>query len=111
MTEQAEKRVSIAKEFSRYPGGRLKDHGPYSGEEFRERVLIPLLKEYKRVVIDMTGTIGYGASFLDESFGEAGKQFGYKALQEKLILIADDDPDLVGMVWEKIEKGSQERGS
>lgn len=99
----------IAKQFSRYPGGRLIKHGPFSGELFREEVLLPLLRDNEQLQIDLTGAIGYGASFLDESFGELGKIFGFEACEKRLILICDDDPTLVPMIWNKIKKGAAEK--
>lgn len=99
----------IAKEFGRFPGGRLIKHGPFSGEQFREEVLLPLLRVNERLQIDLTGTNGYGASFLDESFGELGKIFGFETCEKRLILICDDDPTLVSMVWNKIKKGAAEK--
>ena len=96
----------VAKEYSRYPGGRLEIHGPYSGEDFRKKILTPLFNNYNNVCIDLSGTMGYGSSFLDESFGELGKIYGIDAIRKRLTLISDDDPLLVEMVWSKIEKGS-----
>ncbi len=100
---------NIAEEFSRFPGGRLRDHGPFSGEEFREDKLIPLFNECDTLTIDLTGAVTYGASFLDESFGELGKLYGFEAVKSKLILIANDDPMLVGTIWDKISIASKEK--
>lgn len=61
--------ISIAKQFSRHPGGRYKKDGPYSGEEFRADYLVPALEEGERVMIEMDGVRGYGSSFLEEAFG------------------------------------------
>ncbi|TVO70881.1 DUF4325 domain-containing protein [Sedimenticola selenatireducens] len=99
---------NVAKEFSMFPGGRLKEHGPDSGEEFRDDILIPLFEECDLLTIDLTGTITYGASFLDESFGELGKRYGLAAVKNKLKLIANDDPMLVDTIWEKVRIASKE---
>ena len=61
--------VSIAKDFTRYPAGRYRRNGKTSGEEFRERFLVPILAEGKVVKVELDGTIGYGSSFLEEAFG------------------------------------------
>ena len=61
--------ISIARDFSVYPGGRTPDDGPYSGAEFREKFLIPVLSESGHAVINFDGTRGYGSSFLEEAFG------------------------------------------
>ena len=58
---------------ARSPGGRYVTDGPFSGEWFRETVLIPVLRQAEQsrepVVVELDGTFGYGASFLEEAFG------------------------------------------
>jgi hypothetical protein len=61
--------ISIAKDFSVYPGGRTPEDGPFSGQEFRETFLIPALSGSEEVEINFDGTRGYGSSFLEEAFG------------------------------------------
>lgn len=61
--------ISIAKEFSEEPYGRYPTHGDRSGELLREKFLIPGLVEFDRVRVDLSGTFGYGSSFLEEAFG------------------------------------------
>jgi hypothetical protein len=55
------------------PGGRYKSDGPFSGEWFREDVLKPALTRALDtndvVTVELDGTAGYGASFLEEAFG------------------------------------------
>lgn len=79
-------------------------HGPYSGEDFRESVLKPLFDKYTLVTIDLSGTMGYGSSFLDESFGEMGRNLGFAEIQRRLVLICNDDPTTVDLVWAKVSK-------
>jgi hypothetical protein len=58
----------------KYQGPRYKRLGPNSGEEFRDKYLIPwldTLAESEEAVIDFTGTVVYMPSFLEESFGGA----------------------------------------
>lgn len=100
----------VATSFSRYPGGRLKKRGPYSGEEFRISVLEPLLDKYDRITIDLDGVIGFPPSFLDESFGEMGKQLGYSEVKDRVFLLCSDDPFLVDLIWRKVRKGAEEGG-
>jgi len=65
--------IEIAREFSRYPGPRYRQHGDFSGEQFREELLIPALRraiagnDLLTVVLD--DVAGYGSSFLEEAFG------------------------------------------
>lgn len=62
--------INIERDYSRYPAGRYETDGPYSGEKFREKLLIPALERGKeKVRIDLDGARGYGSSFLEEAFG------------------------------------------
>lgn len=97
----------FAKQYTRYPGGRLRIHGPYSGEAFREDVLWPLLQINEKILINLTDTFGFGSSFLDESFGEIGKRLGFEACKKKLVFTSEDDPTLVDLVWAKINKAAK----
>lgn len=65
--------IEIAEKFSRFPGPRYKEHGDFSGEEFRDQYLSSAL----RSAIEQDGVLtvvlddvaGYGSSFLEEAFG------------------------------------------
>lgn len=61
--------INISRDFSKFPGGRYKYIGKGSGEEFRERFLVPALQLGEPIVIDMDGAEGYPPSFLEEAFG------------------------------------------
>lgn len=61
--------ISVAKQFSETPAGRYRSDGPYSGEVFREDFLYPALRSNELVEVNLDGTLGYGSSFLEESFG------------------------------------------
>lgn len=61
--------ISIAKDFSVYPGGRTPEDGLFSGQEFRDTMLMPIFSGNEQVQIDFDGVRGYGSSFLEESFG------------------------------------------
>lgn len=63
-----ELRKSVARDFSRHPGPRLRRQGKFSGEEFRD-VLLEWLEHADHLIVDLDGTSGYGSSFLDEAFG------------------------------------------
>lgn len=63
------KTISLARDFTKFPAGRYKDDGPYSGELFREIYLAPALESGEAIVIDLDGARGYGSSFLEEAFG------------------------------------------
>ena len=61
--------ISIAKDFSEFPGGRLPADGPFNGTVFREEFLVPHLREGMYVVVSFDGVAGFGSSFLEEAFG------------------------------------------
>ncbi|WP_416339777.1 STAS-like domain-containing protein [Paracoccus sp. (in: a-proteobacteria)] len=61
--------INIARDFSRYPSGRVVLDGPNSGERFRDQFLIPALNSSERIVIVLDGVRGYPSSFTEEAFG------------------------------------------
>ena len=62
--------LNVARQFSRFPGGRFKRISENSGEEFRDDYLIPALRsDGGKVVVELDGVVGYGSSFLEEVFG------------------------------------------
>ena len=63
------KKISIANDFSVFPGGREPIDGPFSGQEFRDNFLLPIFTNNEKVIIDFDGVRGYGSSFLEEAFG------------------------------------------
>lgn len=61
--------VNVAKDFSRFPAGRFKSDGPFSGEAFRD-LLVPHLQNAEETLsVELDGALGYGSSFLEEAFG------------------------------------------
>jgi len=70
----------FVEEYTKFPGGRFVRLGPYSGEDFREKVLRPIFESDKKIVIDATGVVtSFSPSFLDEAFGELAKEYGLKS--------------------------------
>jgi len=86
------------------PGARLQAIGPFSGEEYRESVLVPAFETARRdgvkLVVDLDGTAGYATSFLDEAFGGLARQFGASVVRSTLVVESDEDPDLLEEVDE-----------
>ncbi|MCP4501669.1 MAG: STAS-like domain-containing protein [Deltaproteobacteria bacterium] len=84
--------ISIADDFSRYPVGRYLTDGPYSGERFRDEILVPALK-LGQAVVDFDGGRGYGSSFLEEAFGGLVrlKIFPDEDFQERLVLKSSNE--------------------
>lgn len=65
--------LSIANDFTKTPGGRCREDGEFSGEQFRKELLAPKYLEAVRrnvkLVVDLDGVAGYATSFLEEAFG------------------------------------------
>ena len=80
--------INVAKDFSRYPSGRYVEDSRFSGQRFRNDFLIPSLRNYDCVIVEIDGTLGYGSSFLDEAFGELRRAniFSPEQIRDKLIV-------------------------
>lgn len=94
-------------DFTQYPGPRYKELGPNSGEEFRNKCLVPALKKDKQVKVDLDGVFGYGSSFLEEAFG--GLVRSKEATRDQIIFIRDhlkseDDPSYIQEVQDYIDE-------
>lgn len=97
------RKLSVAQDFSRYPAGRHRTDGPWSGEAFRHDLLAPALHE-GTVEVDLDGTLGYGSSFLEEAFGGLVRVEGFRlsVLESMLRLSCASDPSIVTEAWEYI---------
>ncbi len=99
--------VNVSRDFSKYPAGRYIEDGPASGQLFRDKFLIPALKEAKELTIELDGTRGYGSSFLEEAFGGAVRAgFSPKTVKQAFKLISNDK-SLVEEIHDYIEHGSE----
>lgn len=87
--------IDVAKEFSRKPFGRLRSDGDYSAEVFRDDRLLPALREYDRVIVDLSGSNLYGSSFLEEAFGGLTDTISRSELRLKLVVKHDLLPSIV----------------
>lgn len=84
------KTISIADDFTKYPGGRYKKHGKGSGEEFREDFLVPNLEKDEQIIVVLDGTAGYSSSFLEEAFGGLVRRGFGRDLVHRLLRIKAD---------------------
>lgn len=71
------KKISVAKDFSKFPAGRYLSDGPASGQAFRDNLLAPALLTGEPVEVDFEGIVGYGSSFLEEAFGGLVREHGF----------------------------------
>lgn len=76
-------------QWSAYPGGRTPKDGPNSAVEFRENILLPKLREYNTVIVDLNGTRGFSSCFLEEVFGGLLSYYHKEELMKKMKLVSD----------------------
>lgn len=86
MSEQSEHTIVVASHFSWAPVGRFKKHGPYSGEAFRDDYLVPALRKYDKVTVDINDILSFGSSFVDEAFGGLVRKYEFTESDLKLRL-------------------------
>lgn len=100
-------RIRIPSDFSRFPAGRFYEDGPFSGQRFREELLVPALMK-GHVEVEFDGALGYGSSFLEEAFGGLLRhhQWTINELRSTLNLRTRDS-SLVGEVWGYMERESK----
>lgn len=106
-------KISIARDFSTTPGGRFKDEGIYSGEEFREKILLPKYEKAKedgiKIELDLDGCMGYPSSFLDESFGKLAGVFRNEDVFNMFIFRSKDQPTLVDDIKRYMENNRKNK--
>ena len=105
-------KINIGKDFSKNPNGRYSKNGYNSGEEFRESILLPLLKK-GTVEINFNGTLGYSSCFLEEAFGGLMRNnkiniLSYNTIINRLIIVSDD-PSIKIEILEYIKKAKYKR--
>ena len=107
--------INIAKDFSRCPGARYKREGDFSGEEFREKLLVPALKEaiemQKKLNIILDGSAGYSTAFIEESFGGLIRidKFSIEELKNCLIITSKEDPSYIDDINQYLENAWKNR--
>lgn len=101
------KTINIPKDFSRYPAGRYKADGPFSGEGFRNKFLLPPLRRGEAVTVELDGARGYGSSFLEEAFGGLVRSGLNKEIVLSLIVLVTEDESLKSEISEYIQQARQ----
>ena len=108
------RKVSIAKDFSEYPAGRLEEDGPWNGEKFRNEHLLPAMmdEDTNRVEVDFDGLAGCGSSFLEEGFGGLIREEGFdKATIDRKLHLKTTEAELrhyVALARKYIEESAEE---
>ena len=104
-------KINICKEFTDTPGARYIAEGPFSGEEFREKLLIPRYEKAKsegeKLQIDLDGSFGYPTSFLEEAFGGLSRIYGAKEVLDIVRFISDDEPAIINDIESYIKQANE----
>ena len=84
--------VRVAEDFSRFPAGRFRTDGRFSGEAFRDDALVPALERGGTVQVRLDGIAGCGSGWLDEVFGGLIRERGMdrEDLRRRLFVRADE---------------------
>lgn len=105
--------IKIATEFTDTPGPRYKKDGEFSGEEFRDTILLPRFKKIldtndAKLTIDFDGGYGYPSSFLEEAFGGLAREYSSDTVLSKLEFISNEEPSLISEVKGYIRKANKQ---
>jgi hypothetical protein len=100
--------INISEDFTDAPGARYRKDGPKSGQEFLEDILIPsldkVIKEDKKLVINLDGTWGYPPSFISSSFGQLSKKYDKETLSKRIILKSEESTLLIEKIQDELNK-------
>lgn len=98
--------IKVLNDFSFAPGARDYDDGKDSGQEFFETLLkkkfIEAKEENLKLKIDLDGVEGYPSSFLSESFGLLGNEFGAEEVWNRLIIVSNEVPKYIKKIKEYV---------
>lgn len=99
-------RYKFIEKYSKYPGGRFERLGPFSGEDFREKVLREIFEsDDSSIEIDASGVVtSFSPSFLDECFGALAKEYGIDVFTKKIKMFSSDNPNLNDKMMYYVER-------
>lgn len=107
--------LKVSTDFSDIPGPRYIREGLYSGEDFRERLLLPRLRgcidKGDILQIDLDGTQGYGTSFLEEAFGGLIREshLSESDILSHVCFISEEEPYLIDDIKEYLKDADNEQ--
>jgi len=113
-------KIKIATDFSRIPEVRYPEEGEVSGnsgQEFRNNILLPKLKESiknkEKLEIDLDGTAGLGSSFLEESFGGLIRidKIAYSDIVSTIVFISKENPDYIEEIMEYLNDANEKENN
>ena len=106
------KTINIGKDFSDTPLGRYPSDSDYSGERFRNEILLPALNDSDRVSVEIGDVEGYGSSFLEEAFGGLVRKCHMTAevLKNKLLIECKNPGYSIyeRLIWKYIKEAKAE---
>lgn len=90
-----------------------KHKGAFSGEQFREDLLVgkyaAAKEKREKLVIDLDGGYGYPTVFLEEAFGGLARMYGSKEVLDTLTFVSNDEPSLIGEIESYIRSAGKKR--
>ena len=101
--------LKLVRDFHPLPAGRYVVDGAGNGTTFRERFLVPALREQRALVIDLDGAPGYPSSFLEEAFGGLVRSQFPPELIRKLVSFKTSQPGFeryVRRIWEHVDRAA-----
>ena len=101
--------INFTQEFTDTPGGRYRRHGDYSGEQFREDILLPALNQFDFVHLNLNGAFGFPPSFIDEAIGILVEKVGEDVINKKLKIILDENSIAKRKIFETIIEHATKR--
>ena len=103
----------ISRQYTDTPGPRFCSQGDFSGEDFRETVLVPLLeraeKENEIIEINLDGAFGYPSSFLEESFGGLVRRRNDSSIRKYFSFVCTDEPSLLAEIEDDFSRALERK--
>lgn len=94
--------INVVSDFTDSPGGRYIKEGPFSGELFRQKILLPKYKEAvetnTELIINLDGCYGYATSFIEEAFGGLARELKDRNILKRIQFVSQDEPGLIALI-------------
>lgn len=104
--------INVAKDFTTAPGGRKRSWGAHSAEEFLETILLPKyiasVTAGEPLCINLDGTAGYAASFLDEAFAGLAVARASENVLDHLLIFSSEEPLLIHEITQYIREAESQ---
>lgn len=105
--------IKISDVFSKTPGGRLKEEGDFSGEEFRDSILLKAFNESEEkgeiLEINFDDCVAFATSFLEEAFGGLVRKYNKKDVMKKIKIVSNDDESIPFLIERYVKDAETEK--